>query len=771
LKRRPNKSKAGRKPESSKASGQNLRVEPILPPSPRRKWLFRFIALVVLPLILLGGLEFVLRLAGYGYTTGFFEKIRVGGREFLVDNVNFSLRFFPPRLAREPGPVMMALKKPANTYRIFILGESAARGEPDPAYAASRYLEVLLDERFPNTHFEVVNLGITAIDSHVILPIARDCAKADGDLWIIYMGNNEMVGPFGAATVFGAKAPPLGLVRLNLAIQKTRVGQLLVDLSRRLMTKSSNASWGGMKMFVGNQLRADDPRKEVVYQNFARNLNDIIRAGLNSGAKILLNTVAVNLEDCPPFGSLVNSNLPAVAREQFNQLYTAGCAAAAQNNDAGAVLDFEQAAKLDPLFPALQYRWAECLLAQTNFVAARAHFQLACDDDALPFRADSRINGAIQKAARQFAGDQLVFFDAPAALDKILPSGICGRETFYEHVHFNPDGNFRLGRAWAEQVEKMLPADISRGARTEGWLAQAACDQLLGLTDWNQAELTEMMIDRLQHPPLSDQSNNAERLQSLRDAENKLRQRMDPAASQKAGEIYRAAIERAPQDHLLRENFAEFLEATGDLKQAVAQWRQVQELLPHSSEPWYQAGRLLSELAQWNEAEATLTKAVTLSPRLAEGWYELGDVHLGAGKFEAALQDYNQARQLDPENATYYAYAGKALSKLDRHAAAIQLYRQAIQMQPGLWEAHFGLADELSVANQFAGAADEYEQVIRLRPTLALAHLDRGVMLTRAGQFDGAQQEFQATLQLEPGNRQAQEYSERVQKWKSQLPQ
>jgi len=43
------------------------------------------------------------------------------------------------------------------------------------------------------------------------------------------MGNNEMVGPFGAATVFGAKAPPLGFVRLNLAIQKTRVGQLLVD--------------------------------------------------------------------------------------------------------------------------------------------------------------------------------------------------------------------------------------------------------------------------------------------------------------------------------------------------------------------------------------------------------------------------------------------------------------------------------------------------------------------------------------------------------------
>ena len=40
------------------------------------------------------------------------------------------------------------------------------------------------------------------------------------------MGNNEMVGPFGAVTVFGAKAPPRWMVRLGLSLQTTRVGQL-----------------------------------------------------------------------------------------------------------------------------------------------------------------------------------------------------------------------------------------------------------------------------------------------------------------------------------------------------------------------------------------------------------------------------------------------------------------------------------------------------------------------------------------------------------------
>jgi tetratricopeptide (TPR) repeat protein len=337
-------------------------------------------------------------------------------------------------------------------------------------------------------------------------------------------------------------------------------------------------------------------------------------------------------------------------------------------------------------------------------------------------------------------------------------NGICGREIFYEHVHFNFDGNFRLGHAWAEQIEKMLPASISHTGRTNVWATQETCDQILALTDWNRCAVVETMLDRLKRPPLNGQANNAERMRLLRDQAGELRHRMNLAASQKAVEIYQAAINRAPRDHLLYENFAEFLEFTGELKQAVAQWQRMQELLPHSCEPFYQAGRLLSELGQWTEAETALTRAVALRPRLAEGWFELGDVHLSTKEFESALQNYNHARQLDPENATYCAFAGKALSKLNHHAEAVQLYLEAIQLQPDLWEAHFALGDEWGGAGRFSEAEDQYRQVIRLRPSLALAHLDHGAMLTRLGQFDKAQEEFEETLRLEPGNRSAQEY-------------
>ena len=253
--------------------------------SVRRRRLFALMA-TSLPFLLLGLLEVYLRLGGYGYDTAFFKMDRDdSGKEILLNNDSFMFRFFPPALARWPGSFRLIAKKPAEVQRIFIFGESAAMGDPQPTVGPARVLEVLLREKFPGQKFEVVNLGVTAINSHVSLPIAQDvAARGQGDIWLIYMGNNEMVGPFGAASVFGARAAPLSVVRLNLAIQKTRVGQLTVSLLHHLGGKPKNASWGGMKMFLQNQVPPDEDHRKTVYQNFDRNLRDIVRSGQRSGA-------------------------------------------------------------------------------------------------------------------------------------------------------------------------------------------------------------------------------------------------------------------------------------------------------------------------------------------------------------------------------------------------------------------------------------------------------------------------------------------------------
>jgi tetratricopeptide (TPR) repeat protein len=567
LNRSPKKSKPGRPAKR--------------PPSRARQWFFRLIALVVIPLFLLAATEAGLRLSGRGYDPGLFRKLAIGNSEFLVNNETFGLRFFPPQLTRGTSPIRMPVHKSAGAYRIFILGESAAMGDPEPSFGAGRYLEALLEARYPGAHFEIVNTGITAINSNVILPIARDCANAGGDLWIIYMGNNEMVGPFGAATVFGAKAPPLALVRLNLAIQNLRVGQLLVELARKLQGGNAAApSWGGMEMFVGNQLRADDPRKEVVYDNFSRNLEDIVKTGLNSGVKILLNTVAVNLKDCAPFATMVNSNLPPAERAQFDQDFTNAVREQENGHFPDAVRDFGLAATIDPQVAELQFRWGQSLLKLTNSAAAREHLQMACDDDALPFRTDSRLNAIIAATGRKLANGNLVLFDTVAALAASAPFGLLGNETFFEHVHFNLDGNYQLGRAWAEQVAGMLPAEITRGS-TNGWPSQSACDLRLGLSDWNRELVWKNVISRLEQPPLSGQLDNTARVNDLQSRLKALQARMDARDADQANTDFQAALLRAPEDFLLRANYAAFLQSSaGNLPSATLQWQQVHDLLP-----------------------------------------------------------------------------------------------------------------------------------------------------------------------------------------------
>lgn len=710
-----------RRPHSQAANPANG-GKPTAPPrpeavstlTPRRRLLFALLALLLAPALAFGVLEGVLRVAGCGYDTAFFKKARINGRDFLINNDSFVLRFFPPQLARLPGVLRIEAEKPPHTCRIFILGESAALGDPNPAYGAGRYLQALLSDQFPGEKFEVVNVSITAINSHAILPIARECARRQGDFWIVYMGNNEMVGPFGAASVFGAQAPPLWTVRLSLALQKTRAGQWLMAGVRHLQFKS-RASWGGMEMFLAHPLPPDDPRKERVYRNFQQNLRDILQAGRDAGVPVLLNTVAVNLKDFPPFASISPTNLPPAGRAAWQQLVSDAARASQQGRFLEAARDFEQAAKLLPLSADCHYAWAGCLLSLTNSAAAREHFQKACDCDTLPFRADSRINGLIRQAAQPFAGSNILLFDAAAALAAGTPADLCGDETFFEHVHFNFDGNYRLGRAWAEKIAPLLPAAAAPGA-AHPWLSPAASDSRLALTDWNRSLTLGEVIRRRQQPPLSGQSGNALELETLRNQLNLLRRQMDPAAAGRARSLYLDDLRREPDDCQLRFDYGDFLEAIGDWRDAAASWKEVQALLPQYYLGYLQEARMLEKQGQLEAAESSFRRTVALNPRMTAAWFELSNIHASQGKFEPALDECQRARSLEPDQPAFYACLGSLLSRMNRPAAALEQFRKAVQIRPDYADGHLALARELSRQSRMAGAKAEFEQVLRLDP-------------------------------------------------------
>jgi hypothetical protein len=246
------------------------------------------------PLVFFGLLEGGLRLGGYGFQPELFVGPDAGGN--YVVNRKFGWRFFPRPLARPAQPCLLTPKK-FGTVRIFVLGESAAMGVPDPAFGFGRILEVMLRRQYPGTRFEVINAAITAINSHVILEIARDCAAHEPDIFVVYMGNNEIVGPYGPGTVFQQWARRRSLVRAAIWTKATRTGQLCDNLLGSLRGGDTLTEWQGMEMFEGRHVAADDPRLATVYESFRRNVADLCAVAKRAKAGMVLSTVAVNLRD------------------------------------------------------------------------------------------------------------------------------------------------------------------------------------------------------------------------------------------------------------------------------------------------------------------------------------------------------------------------------------------------------------------------------------------------------------------------------------------
>lgn len=203
----------------------------------------RLALMVGVPALLLGLAEGVLRLAGYGQPTSFFVESPHHDAGALIENDKFAWRFLPSTLARASQPTFLHRKKTPGTVRVFVFGESAAEGDPEPAFGLPRLLEALLEGRFSGRDFEVVNAAVTAINSHAILPIARDCAGLDGDFWAVYIGHNEVMGPFGAGTVFGQKTPPLTALPLGLGLKRFRFEQWIAGLGG---TGGDGGEWKGV---------------------------------------------------------------------------------------------------------------------------------------------------------------------------------------------------------------------------------------------------------------------------------------------------------------------------------------------------------------------------------------------------------------------------------------------------------------------------------------------------------------------------------------------
>lgn len=749
-------------------------------------WSFRLVALVGAPVVFLGLLELGLRVMGYGYSTSFLLPASHRGQPVYVQNNQFGWRFFGPEQARLPYPFSFSQTKPSDTIRIFVLGESAAKGDPDPQFGISRMLQTMLTLRHPAVRFEVVNTAMTAINSHVILPIARDLTAAQGDVWVIYMGNNEVVGPFGAGTVFGPQSPPLPLIRSALALKATRTGELLDSILQRARNSpGKKGEWGGMEMFLEQQVRADDLRMNGVYHHFERNLADIVRNGQRSGVGIVVSTVAVNLKDCPPFASLHRVGLSGPDKTKWDEQYQLGLKAQITGNLPEAARFFQEAAQLDDTFAELRFRQGQCALAQGNSAEAERHFQAARDQDTLRFRCDTRLNEITRRSTTNREAERVLLADAEQVFAKQSASGGPGAEFFYEHVHLTFDGNWLLAKTLTTQVENLLQDRLKQSAATIlPWPTPADCARRLGWSEWSHLVAWKGILPRLSKPPFLGQFNHEIQMDRAQSRLAALSSATQPPGISNALWICEAALSSGPDDWALLRQSALLKKAAGDLRGAATTAQRALELLPSDADGWSDLGLIFAKQREFSKAVAAFQHAVELNSRDVISREALAQSLTALGQGDAALREFRRVLDLKPQLGLAWLHYGQLLEQMGRKTeavacfaqarqnpgqnpesltelagfcqnrgwfeAAAELYVKALLADPANAKLHVGAAQNFAALHRFSEALPHSTAAVRLTPEFAEAHLLQGMVLGQRGQISAAIEQFREALRLKP---------------------
>jgi tetratricopeptide (TPR) repeat protein len=720
-----------------------------------RRWCFRLVALLI-PLFLLALLELALRLAGYGYPTHFLLVDRLNGQKVLRDNQQFGWRFFQPAIARTTRPVVLSPVKPPQTCRIYVFGESAAFGDPSPAFGLPRVLEVLLRNRYPGVHFEVVNAAMTAINSNVILPIAKDCARGDGDVWVLYMGNNEVVGPYGGGTVFGPQVPSMASIRASIWFKATKTGQLLANLREALGKKKfSQPSNISLELFLNQKIRHDDPRMEKVYAHFARNLADILETGTHAGVKMAVSTVAVNLKDCAPFASLHRPELTDGQKAEWERVYQAGIDAEQAGKMSEAMEAYSRAARIDNQWADLQFRQGRLLWRAGEYTNAFQHFTLARDCDALRFRADTRINEIVSLSCTNRLNEGIAFLDGEALLAQHSPHGVPGNELFYEHVHLNFTGNYWLARGIAEQITDVLKPPALKGQAIAGsdWISAEECAAQLALNEWDRCQTLEIVRQRLEGPPFTLQLNHEE--QRARVQKELAECRSNLSAQTIADCVHRCeqALSLNTNDWALHQKLAQLLQGTPDkasLARAIEEWRRVIALVPHYADAHYGLGVVLDRAGQTADAEAELRLAVKLNNYYPNALNALGRVLAVQNRLAEAVENYEKAILLKPHFPEALVNLGEALERLGKKAEAKARFEEASRLAPGNSEATLHLGQMLDEKGEVSAAIARYTEILRASPENIVAHYNLGRCLVMSGRSGEAREQYAEALRLQP---------------------
>jgi len=374
-----------------------------------------YVILISLPILFFILLELGLQLFGYGFN---YEQWDTATEGKLMLNQEIAKRYFYDikRIPFSNQDVFDVEKKP-NAYRIFVLGESSAAGYPfSPLGSFSRYIRDRLELLYPHSKIEVINIGLTAINSYTIRDLFSGVLEQKPDLILIYTGHNEYYGALGIGSM-ESLGTSREMVNLLLYLNKYKTVQLLrnsIQWMMKLFSGSDDKPSGTLmsRMAKEQYIGFDSETFNDGISQFEGNMRDILDMAKGENVPIILSTLVSNLKDQPPFISVRTANSPP-ANKIFNQ--------------------------------------AKQELSVGNDKAADSLFRFAKDLDGLRFRAPEKINQVIIALSNEYKSP---FVNADSVFSSISPDGIVGNNLMTDHLHPTLEGYLIIGKSFFDKMEQ-----------------------------------------------------------------------------------------------------------------------------------------------------------------------------------------------------------------------------------------------------------------------------------------------------------------------------
>ncbi|MGH7594948.1 MAG: GDSL-type esterase/lipase family protein [bacterium] len=406
------------------------------------------------PIVFFVLLEGLLRLFGLFRQEPFIVETSHRGKEYYRLNQWVAKRYFDPRQVTVPGlqPEKFVKNKDAKTFRIFCLGESTTAGFPfDCQVPFPAQLRYLLAQAYPQYQIEVINVGISAVNSFTVVDLLPDILAHAPDLIIIYMGHNEFYGAYGSASTVSLGQHD-GFIRFYLKLQKLHFVQMLKRLVALFSSSKNTPSPHRdlMPSVIKDQsIIYESEKYRRTLQSFQNNLDLIIDKCAEKNVPAILSNLVANVRDLPPFASANLELMNEQIKKSYEAIVARGDSLLARELYAESVTIYRKALAQDSSVAQLWYNIGKAFAALQDSIAANHFLYGAKDRDVIRFRASEHVNQIIAEAAQKY---QARCVDMKTIFTQRSPQGLIGNNIMVDHLHPDPNGYYLMAIAFYDAV-------------------------------------------------------------------------------------------------------------------------------------------------------------------------------------------------------------------------------------------------------------------------------------------------------------------------------